>query len=39
MLAAPVLIGTAAEALGLRTTFAFLLPLLVLGWIMAGRLR
>jgi MFS family permease len=39
MLAAPVLIGTAAEVLGLRTTFAFLLPLLVLGWVMAGRLR
>jgi hypothetical protein len=39
MLAAPVLIGTAAEALGLRMTFGLLLPLLVLGWVMAGRLR
>ena len=39
MLAAPVLIGTAAEAMGLRMTFGLLLPLLVLGWVMAGRLK
>jgi hypothetical protein len=39
MLAAPVLIGTAAEALGLRTTFGLLLPLLVVGWVMTGKLK
>jgi MFS family permease len=39
MLLAPVLIGAGAEALGLRATYGLLLPLLVLGWIMAGRLR
>jgi MFS family permease len=39
MLAAPVLIGTAAESLGLRTTFGLLLPLLVLGWVMSGSLK
>jgi hypothetical protein len=39
MLAAPVLIGTGAEALGVRATFGLLLPLLALGWVMAGRLR
>jgi hypothetical protein len=39
MLAAPVLIGTAAEGLGLRLTFGLLLPLLALGWVMAGRLK
>ena len=39
MLAAPVLIGTAAEGLGLRLTFGLLLPLLALGWVMAGKLK
>jgi len=37
-LGAPVLIGAVAEAFDLRTAFAMLLPLLVLTWLMAGRL-
>ena len=38
-LGAPVLIGTVAEGFGIRSAFAMLLPLLVLSWLMAGRLR
>jgi len=37
-LGAPALIGAVAQGLGIRTAFAMLLPLLVLTWLMAGRL-
>lgn len=37
-LGAPVLIGTVAQGLGVRMAFAMLLPLLVLTFVMAGRL-
>ena len=37
-LGAPALIGATAEGLGIRTAFALLLPLLVLTWVMAGKL-
>ncbi|MCS6758231.1 MAG: hypothetical protein MO852_03350 [Candidatus Devosia euplotis] len=37
-LGAPVLIGTMAEGFGIRMAFALLLPLLVLTWLMAGKL-
>jgi hypothetical protein len=38
-LGAPVLIGTVAEGFGIRSAFAMLLPLLVLTWLMAGKLE
>ena len=38
-LGAPVLIGAVAEGFGVRLAFATLLPLLLLTWAMAGRLR
>lgn len=37
-LGAPGLIGAVAQGLGIRTAFAMLIPLLVLTWIMSGRL-
>jgi MFS family permease len=37
-LGAPALIGAVAQGLGIRMAFAMLLPLLVLTWLMAGRL-
>jgi len=39
MLTAPMMIGAIAEAFSVRTAYGALLPLLVLGWIMAARLR
>ena len=39
MLLSPMLMGTVAEALSVRVAFGMLLPLLALGWVMAGRLR
>ncbi|MFD2648049.1 MFS transporter [Devosia albogilva] len=38
-LGAPVLIGAVAEGFGVRLAFATLLPLLLLTWATAGRLR
>lgn len=38
-LGAPVLIGSVAEGFGVRMAFAMLIPLLVLTFAMAGRLR
>lgn len=38
-LGAPLLIGAVAEGLGIRIAFGTMLPLLVLGYVMAGRLR
>jgi predicted MFS family arabinose efflux permease len=35
---APVLIGAVAQGFGIRSAFAMLIPLLVLTWVMAGRL-
>ncbi|MGV8854582.1 MAG: MFS transporter [Devosia sp.] len=37
-LGAPVAIGAVAEGLGIRSAFAMLLPLLLLTWVMAGKL-
>ena len=37
-LGAPVLIGATAQGFGIRVAFAMLLPLLVLTWVMAGKL-
>ncbi|MCC5618724.1 MFS transporter [Nostoc sp. CHAB 5715] len=37
-LGAPGLIGAVAQGFGIRMAFAMLLPLLVLTWVMAGRL-
>lgn len=37
-LGAPLLIGAVAEGLGIRVAFGTILPLLVLGYVMAGRL-
>lgn len=37
-LGAPLLIGAVAEGAGIRTAFGLLLPLLALGWAMAGVL-
>ncbi|MBN9332558.1 hypothetical protein [Devosia sp.] len=38
-LGAPALIGAVAQGLGVRTAFALLIPVLVLTFAMAGRLR
>jgi MFS family permease len=38
-LGAPGLIGAVAQGFGIRMAFAMLIPLLVLTWAMAGRLR
>ncbi|SMQ85652.1 Fucose permease [Devosia lucknowensis] len=38
-LGAPALIGVVAQGLGVRMAFAMLIPLLVLTFVMAGRLR
>lgn len=35
---APVLIGAVAQGLGIRAAFAMLIPLLVMTWVMSGRL-
>ena len=38
-LGAPALIGAVAQGLGVRTAFSMLIPLLVLTFVMAGRLK
>jgi MFS family permease len=37
-LGAPALIGAVAQGMGIRVAFALLLPMLVLTWLMAGKL-
>jgi MFS family permease len=38
-LAAPLLVGAVAEGFGIRFAFGIMLPLLALGYVMAGRLK